>query len=399
MSSDCLRSSVSVVILAVVVLVAGPPAAVSAQQPDLGAEPCQGVLLLRNGHVLEGKITRVGDRYHLVVDGGAIQVRTSEVEFCCRDLEEGFVQKRARIQLGSVHDHLELAQWCQRHGLLGHAAEQLAEAMAVDPSHPMIPVVERRVQLSLERDESTRPPAKPSVEAPSPDDLDRLTQGMPPGLVESFTRTVQPLLLNHCSAAGCHGPRTESKFSLLRMPSGRPASRRLTQRNLHSTLQWIDRDNPDASPLLTAPVRAHGSAQEPIFTDHDLAKYQQIVRWVYGFPRPTDSATPASHQAQGDAAGPALPAVHVAPLPSEMSDPPARSPDGLEPDAATRIAPVDPRLPVPGNDDFLPHAKPRIQRGAQLPRFIPVDPFDPEIFNRRFFPSSPSVDNASPAGG
>jgi len=393
MSYDSLRSSLSVMVLAGAAMLAGPAAAVSAQQPGLGTEPREGVLLLRNGHVLEGKITRVGDRYHLVVDGGAIQVRTSEVEFCCRDLEEGFLDKKARIQPGSVHDRLELAQWCQRHGLLGHAAEQLAEAMGLDPAHPMIPLVQRRVELSRQQEPSTRPPARPSVEVPSPDDLDRLTQGMPPGSVETFTRTVQPLLLNHCSAAGCHGPGSQSKFSLLRMPSGRPASRRLTQRNLHSTLERIDRDNPAASPLLTAPIRPHGSAPGAIFTDHDLDKYQRIVRWVHRFARFTDSATPASHQQPADAAVPAVPAVHVAPLNSPMGDPPPRLPDGLEADRAPPAAPVDPRLPIPGRDDWLLPEKPRVQRGARLPRFIPVDPFDPEIFNRRFFPSG------RPAGG
>ncbi len=33
-----------------------------------------------------------------------------------------------------------------------------------------------------------------------------MIQGLPPGSVETFTDTIQPMLLNHCSTAGCHGP-------------------------------------------------------------------------------------------------------------------------------------------------------------------------------------------------
>jgi hypothetical protein len=33
----------------------------------------------------------------------------------------------------------------------------------------------------------------------------------------------------------------------------------------------------------------------------------------------------------------------------------------------------------------------RIRRGAPIPEIRPADPFDPEIFNRRFFPHDKSI--------
>ena len=66
-----------------------------------------------------------------------------DVEFYCRTLEEGYQRKRAAIPAGSVQDHLELAQWCQRHSLYRLAADELAAAAAIDPKNPMLGVLRR----------------------------------------------------------------------------------------------------------------------------------------------------------------------------------------------------------------------------------------------------------------
>ena len=52
-------------------------------------------------------------------------------------LEEGYQRKRAAMAMDNVQDHLELAQWCQRHGLYRFAADELAAAAAhrTEPSH------------------------------------------------------------------------------------------------------------------------------------------------------------------------------------------------------------------------------------------------------------------------
>ena len=396
MSDDFRRYLATAAVLAGLSAVGGLVSAVSAQQIGTEAEPQQGFLLLRNGQLLEGKIIPLGDHYCVAVDGGEIRVRASDVEFCCRDLEEGYRRKRAQVRLGDVNDHLALAQWCQRHGLIGYAAEQLAAAMAADPAHPMIPIVERRVTMSLAERESTERPAEPADPAPSFDDLDRLVRGLSPGSMETFTQTIQPLLMNHCSVAGCHGPRTESTFRLLRLPPGRPASRRLTQRNLHSTLQWIDREQPAASPLLTAPIRPHGTARAAVFTNHRAAQYKQILDWVHWVAR-SEAVLPASHERQADEpVGQATAAVHLAADPGATDEfvPPNRSDPSSE--ETLEDHPADPRLRPFESDDGLLCPKPRVQRGAPPPQFVPVDPFDPKIFNRRFFPANPAGATETP---
>ena len=115
---------------------------------------------------------------------------------------------------------------------------------------------------------------------PSRGELDRLSRAMPPGGMETFTATVQPLLLNSCSTHECHGPRSASKFRLLRAHPGRVPSRRLTQRNLHSVMQWIDRENPTASPLLTQSIKPHGPKRAVIFDAANAEQYRELVNWV-----------------------------------------------------------------------------------------------------------------------
>ena len=88
-------------------------------------------------------------------------------------MEDGYRRKRAGIQLGNVHSHLELAQWCLRHGLLGPAATELADATAADPTHPMILVLRHRLKMAMEPPPSPNAQAK-AISGPSNDELDRV---------------------------------------------------------------------------------------------------------------------------------------------------------------------------------------------------------------------------------
>ncbi|NQT11706.1 MAG: hypothetical protein HQ582_03085 [Planctomycetes bacterium] len=372
-----------------------PPAAL-AQQPGLETPPGEGCVLLQNGNLLQGRITPTEGGYLVAIDGGRIVVRAEEVEFCCGTLEEAYQRKRSFLQPGDVRAHLELAQWSQRHGLPGHAARELAEVKALAPAHPMIPLIQRRIQMSLFPPEKIQRPVRQIDNAPSFEDLERLVRGMPPRSMETFTQAVQPLLMNHCSTAGCHGPEAENRFRLFRTPAGRHPSRRLTQRNLHSTLEWIDRSDPGASKLLLAPVRPHGSAQDAIFAEQQVDQYKQIVDWVYYVASQNEPVDTVSHQQptgesarQADALHTAAPAVHTAPV-----DP---SDDGflgghlkLYPNAAAPGS-SQPALTEAGKPSPLPN--PLLQPNTNRPKatsstYEPVDPFDAEVFNRRFLPGA-----------
>ena len=225
-------------------------------------------------------------------------------------MEDGYRQKRAAIQVGNVHHHIELAQWCLRHGLLGPAATELADATVAEPNDPMIDVLHHRLKMAME------PPPKPeaagkSTAGPSNEELDRMVRSLPHGVVETFTQSVQPVLMNHCATGGCHGPQSETGLRLFRVPTGKQASRRITQRNLYSVLPYLDRDNPASSRLLTAPNGPHGTAKQAIFTEHQAGQYKRMIDWANQFAGQStpDSIPTLAPAAPFESAGPTPPQV------------------------------------------------------------------------------------------
>jgi hypothetical protein len=271
-----IRTSVA---LAVVPLVCGVIVwAVPASSAGPTERRDESILLLRTGGLLQGRITLAGDRYIVELPGGEISVRASEVQQHCRDIVEAYGVKRTFARVDSAQDHIELAQWCQKMGLPRFAAEELAQAKTIEPSHPMLPLVERQLRLASQPQEPAAS-AKAVDVGPSVADLDRMVHALPPKSVEMFTQVVQPLLVSRCGAASCHGPGSAAKLQLFRPPAGSLPSRRLTERNLYAVLEWVDRDDPGKSPLVTIPTRPHGSSRAPVFTNHKNAVYGQLVDW------------------------------------------------------------------------------------------------------------------------
>jgi hypothetical protein len=252
---------------------------VVATETALGPQP--GVLLLLNGSVIEGQILRAGNRFDVSQADSDLHIRTTDVAFAGRDLADCYEFRRREIDLTRAQDHLDLAEWCLRHGLLDNADQELREGAACDPKHPKIALIERRLQLATTRSQSVANGTPAAPAAASNEELDRMVRGMPTRSVEVFASTIQPLLLNQCATAACHGPGSTGTFRLMRVSAGRAQSRRATQRNLHAVLGTIDTDVPDRSTLLTAPVKPHGGSQSAIFTNRETQQYKQLVDWAY----------------------------------------------------------------------------------------------------------------------
>jgi hypothetical protein len=309
-------------------------------------EISRGVMLLRNGQIIEGKISRFDDYYQVTSPDEELRVRAAEVECICRTLEEGYEHKRAIVQPGNIQDHLQLAQWCQRHGLLSCAANELASAVEIDPGHPMIAILQRRLKMAVETPQDPAQPAKPAARIPTPEELDHMVRGMPPGTVEAFVQVVQPILMNDCTTSGCHGTQSPSRFQLLRGATGQLPNRRITQRNLYAVLQWVNWDKPNASPLLTAPRGPHGPSQTPIFADHRAMQCRRMTEWVYevaqrSMPQDTEVRQASAFEPINEPASPANPPASKPRLrlrPPPAAQRPAEPPD--KPAAAT--PPADP---------------------------------------------------------
>ena len=118
-----------------------------AEDTSLKVSPQPGVVLLRNGQVLSGKVTEAGDEYYVTLPSGEIRLQASQVELVCRDLREGYQRKRSRIDPAKVQDHLDLAMWCLWQKLFDEAAGEIAEARKINQRHPRIVLVERQLKL------------------------------------------------------------------------------------------------------------------------------------------------------------------------------------------------------------------------------------------------------------
>ena len=331
--------------------------------PRQSLTPQEGVLLLANGQVLEGRIVLAAGQYHVALAAGEIRVASADVQFFCRDLEEGYQLKCRAAEPGQIQEHLNLVEWCLRHGMTGYAAKQFQQAISLDPTHPKITLLDRRLKLSTAA--ATAPPAAgPKREpAPSPDELERLTQSLPKGAMESFTGSIQPLLMNHCATAGCHGPASKGSLRLSRMPAERSPTRRLTQRNLYATLAAVDRENPSESKLLTMPIKPHGAAKTAVFSQRDETRFKQLVAWVHRVSETPMPDRPASVEE-------AAPLLQTKP-----SDEETITDDEMESDGSADEAP---------EPDVPPHRRRGRMTSAPTPKpWAPADPFDPEIFNRQ----------------
>ena len=113
--------------------------------------------------------------------------------------------------------------------------------------------------------------------------------------LETFARSVQPLLLNTCTTSGCHTRHQPGPMRLTRGSRTRGVDRHATLRNLEAVLLWVDRDHPMESRLLRAATTPHGTARVAPLTG---AHRDGLIAWLEQFspqPAPTGGQAPLGH--------------------------------------------------------------------------------------------------------
>jgi hypothetical protein len=327
--------------------------AAGAAAQDAAFAPRAGVLVLRNGNVVQGQITRLGDRY-LVLVGEASEVRfpAADVDFQCGSLEEAYFRKRELLDPASIRQRIELAEWSVRHGLTHRGADQLLAALAINPFDARAHSLRRRLIQMCEARQIAETDTTIPVDWQA---IDKVLETTSPKAVETFTTSIQLLLINRCGTNACHGSQATSQFRLMRPLKDKTLPRRLTQRNLYATLQMIDPADPDASPLLTIPRGPHGGEKQGLFTGKQDSQWQQLRDWVRLAAEPRDAAEETAGSSE------ASPAREIDPRPATAA------------------------LPTGDIHRSVYSAAPAAKTSA-----APRDPFDPEIFNRRHHPERAS---------
>lgn len=367
---------------------AAPPqiAAPSAIAPVMGT--LDGLLLLKNGETLEGRISRSGDYYLVITPTAEIQVRIREVEGLCRDLEEVVAKKLALVNTRSADSYLALAQWCIDKQLYGHAARALTEAIKLDDLHPRISLLERRMKAAMTAPSPVAATPKPAEPKYKNEEIERSAKSIGAESLHEFTVRVQPLMMNYCATAGCHGPRATSTFQLERVYLNERTDPRIARANLHAVLKQVDRANPSKSALLNVPITAHGGAKKPIFTAHNSEHYRQLAGWV-GRLAPQRQAAPLPTSTDVVSAANTLQQRMPLSPPSAAASNPTPTAntiaDGMQLQSAVTLdAANSADVPLQAGPVATPPAAPPATGAPRPPSGAPgVDPFDPEVFNRR----------------
>jgi hypothetical protein len=401
--------------------------ALADEPPDVADESPEKtrVLLFRSGRALEGQIDETETHYVVTRATGTVEILKSEIEFVANDLDGAYRYKRERINDAKPTEHIRLAQWCLVVNLRDRAIEELERCVELDPNSTRAKgllenlrrAAKPAAKSSLPADESE--PAKPNSEPPTRT-YPSFQKELSPAHVSTFSVQVQPLLLRSCGTAGCHDANHPGPLALV--GSFRP-SQRSSQKNLRAVLAQIDTEEPDTSPLLVESLRPHGAAHRSPFmnglNDPAYAKLSDWVRAVSGNPGPSMPAVAQSREPAAAAVENAKPSSN--PPGTETTAPnsvysnrpvtqtPARARAGMVNSPTEAIGsqssdkqtgPVSDATPGPQLDagkpsgdlqpEMNPTAKPlaRPAAPARSPTesYQPIDPFDPEVFNRQFAP-------------
>jgi hypothetical protein len=122
--------------------------------------------------------------------------------------------------------------------------------------------------------------------------------------------------------------------------AGKVPSRRFTQRNLFATISVVNKELPDESRLLEMALKTHGHVGKAPFSRDDDRQFRQVALWVQSLRAVPEATQPAT--------------VSTARLGNHRPQVSEKDPSG------EKKSPVDD------------------------PTATPVDPFDPEVFNRRY---------------
>lgn len=225
-------------------------------------KPGERVLVLRTGRVMKGRIKMISTGWLVSTDRGNAVIPFEQVHFDADDLNSAYL--RLRIQNGrpTVATHLRLAEWCLSQDILAEAARELRDALEKDPANETARLMLNRVDNEIHR----RTPQPEPLEEPTdvvilrepetktPDDEVRSLAGLSPETAREFVASIQPLLLNKCGNARCHGSAAKNDFKLTKLRSGSSNSRVVSERNLAAVLKDLQ-PGPDNRTRLTEIVR------------------------------------------------------------------------------------------------------------------------------------------------
>ena len=333
--------------------------------------PAERVLLLHNGKVVQGTIQQGSTGYVVIKPEGRLVLPFEQVRLEADDVEDAYRQQHNALPDHSAAAHTELARWCLTYGLKDQARAEIHEALRREPGSLTAKNMLQRID-----DQLLATKELPMVKAKNgqysllgdvkPLETVEALGGLPREAANEFVSKVQPLLVNRCATAGCHGPGSDNPFELQRAKLGKGSPKSYSERNLAAVLARIDRDRPASSPLLTK-LRGDSKTTGAKPSHGGLSHEQtQIVRnWIVALAHKSPTTTPSRPMIVTNAA------TKSKTLRSEEDSPET---DSTTPDKALPLKPPAKNLAADSDADD------NVFR--QLLRERKPDAFDPDEFNR-----------------
>ena len=323
------------------------------------------VVLLSNGQVLEGTVKQEGSRIVIEqADGSKMRIATERVLCWGPDMQALHSYRVDHRGRPNLRDHLDETRWCISHGLYREAALELLSARKLSPHNSEALRLHRRLE---EAAAPVRQVAATSEEAIA--DEEPIKKFVSVFATQHYTRYVQPILLNRCGA--CHDSAKPLSFTLLRLTGTSRVSAEMTHANMQRVLQWINTEAPMESPLLQYAQNPHGGAkQSPLGKTHVKA-LASLVDWVLLLSREQNG-------------------TRIAEVPTSLEMSPfdrKRRDDGIQGErTAKNVAESPPELAPKSSESGEKRSPSNIN--LNVPQRLPSvsDPFDPDVFNRRFHP-------------
>lgn len=325
------------------------------------------VLVLIDGRILRGGIFPQAGGYSVERPNGTLMINREQVRCVARDLPDAYRRQREGMTDPTASDLIQLAEWGISYRLYDNARDELKRALKRDPENETARLMLTRLEEQLL---ATRQPPSPAplngegYVVPQVESLGGLSRSA----ASQFTGRIQPLLVNKCGGASCHGGESPQDFRLTNVRLESANHRHAAERNLSAVLKQIDIHEPLRSPLLDVSRGAHGGMRTPLFTGAQGAEQQKLLKnWVQivAKERQAEESTLAKRPAlkpndRASAGGVILASAQVS----------AAEPQRLPESMPVVPAASDVELPMP------------------LRRFN--DAFDPEAFNQKYGPGTPT---------
>jgi len=254
------------------------------------------------------------------------------------------------------------------------------------PGYPSVSIDQRPTNPEIE----TKPEVPNNEVKISIAELDKFTRSMPKGTLGPYRSKLEHVLNNGCNAANCHDS-TAAVMPLLSLGRNKSIPRRMSQRNLFNTLKYVDKTQPLASSLLNAASKPHAGMEKPVLVEGSKT-FEQLKLWVVmlsddpngnyqaylnskSLPKMLNVGSSEFQPADPDSSEALAP-------PNSKSEPILRDSSNQQ----SNVLPIKPKRAA-----LLPSAAKIPKTIGEIPElnssssaFQPVDPFDPEIFNRKF---------------